>query len=69
MFFKKSYKFFTTYIYICKKKPHDCEALCSSVVQYLFTTGMVNNVGYALGAVACSPTNQAIYIALADGVV
>jgi hypothetical protein len=42
---------------------------CSSVVKYFFTTGMVENVGYALGAIACFLTNQAIYIALADGVI
>lgn len=30
---------------------------------------MVENVGYALGAIACSLAYQAIYIALADGVV
>ena len=30
---------------------------------------MVENVGYALGAIACSLANQAIYIALTDGVV
>ena len=41
----------------------------SSVVKYFFTTGMVENVGYALWAIASSPTNQAINIALADGVV
>lgn len=68
MFFKKSNKNLLYYI-IYTKKPHDCEALCSSVVKFLFTTGMVENVGYAFGTVACSPTNQAIYIALADGVI
>lgn len=31
--------------------------------------GVVENVGYALGAVACSLAYQAIYIALADGVI
>ena len=30
---------------------------------------MVENVGYALGTIACSLANQAIYIALTDGVV
>ena len=30
---------------------------------------MVENVGYALGTIACSPTNQAIYVALTDGVI
>lgn len=30
---------------------------------------MVENIGYALGAVTCSLANQAIYIALTDGVV
>jgi hypothetical protein len=30
---------------------------------------MVENVSYALGAIACSLANQAINIALADGVV
>lgn len=30
---------------------------------------MVENIGYALGAIPCSLANQAIYVALADGVV
>ena len=68
MFFKKSCKNLLYYI-IYTKKPHDREALCSSVVKHLFTTGMVENVGYALGAIASSLAYQAIYIALADGIV
>ena len=45
-------------------------APCSSVVKFIFTTcGMVENIGDALDAVACSPTNQAIDIALTDGVI
>jgi hypothetical protein len=57
------------FLNINKKKRGVTLALCSSVVKDFFTTGMVENVGYALWAVACSPTNQAIYIALADGVI
>lgn len=69
MFFKKITKIFYSYI-IYTKKPHNREAFGSSVVKFIFTTcGMVENVGYALGAVACSLANQAINIALADGVV
>ena len=43
-----------------KKKRGVTLALCSSVVKDFFTTGMVENVGYALGAVACSLAYQAI---------
>jgi hypothetical protein len=67
-FSRKVTKIIYTYINI-HEKPHNREALCSSVVKDFFTTGMVENVGYALWAVACSPTNQAINIALTDGVV
>ena len=41
----------------------------SSVVKYFFTTGMVENVGDAFGAIPSSLAYQAINIALADGVV
>ena len=52
------------------KKRGTTLALCSSVVKFIFTTcGMIENIGDALDAVACSPTNQAINIALTDGVV
>ena len=45
-------------------------ALCSSVVKFIFTTcGMVENVSYTLGAIACSLAYQTIDIASTDGVV
>lgn len=55
-------------MFIYTKKPHDVRLLQSScrLSRYL---GVVENVGYALWAIPCSLAYQAIYIALADGVV
>jgi hypothetical protein len=47
-----------------KKKRGVTLALCSSVVKDFFTTCMVENVGYALWAIPCPLTYQAINIAL-----
>jgi hypothetical protein len=52
-----------------QKKARCYPRSCSSVVKYFFTTCMIENVGDALGAVACSLAYQAIDIALTDGVV
>lgn len=55
-------------MFIYTKKPHDVRLLQSSCRLFRHLR-MIENVGYALGAIACSLAYQTIYIALTDGVV